>query len=152
MDKVAVFPGSFDPFTIGHHNLVTKALPLFDRIIIAVGKNTTKTPVFEESKRINALKGLYQKESRIEIVTFSGLTVELCKAHKASFIIRGLRNGTDFDYEKAIAHMNKSMVAEIETIFLLTEPAYENISSTIVREIYKSGGDISAYLPKGYSL
>lgn len=152
MNKVAVFPGSFDPFTSGHHNLVTKALPLFDAIIIAIGKNSTKTPAFDEVKRINALKSLYKNEPKVEIVTFSGLTVDLCKAHKASFIIRGLRNGTDFDYEKAIAHMNKSMAAGIETIFLLTEPVYENISSTIVREIYKSGGDISAYLPQGYSL
>lgn len=152
MSKVAVFPGSFDPYTIGHHNLVSKALPLFDKIIIAIGQNSTKVPAFSEEKRVNALKNLYKNENKVEIVTFKGLTVDLCKQYNASFIIRGLRNGTDFDYEKAIAHMNKTMAKQIETIFLLTEPAFENISSTIVREIHKSGGSIDQYLPNGYSL
>lgn len=150
--KVAVFPGSFDPFTIGHHSLVIKAMPLFDKIIVAVGQNSTKQALFNLQKRIDALVKLYKDQDKIEIVTFTGLTVDLCKQHNATFILRGLRNGTDFDYEKAIAHMNKRMKNEIETLFLLTEPEHECISSTIVREIHKNGGDISQFLPKGYSL
>lgn len=152
VNKVAVFPGSFDPFTIGHHSLVTKALPLFDKIVIGIGENSTKTPAFPLPQRLGAIKKLYQSSPAVEVVTFSGLTVDLCRQHKAGFIIRGLRNGTDFDYEKAIAHMNKKMTGNIETLFLLTEPQYEAISSTIVREIYKNGGDIKPFLPEGFTL
>ena len=117
--KVAVFPGSFDPFTLGHHSLVIKAMPLFDKIIVAVGQNSTKQPVFDLQKRVDALVKLYKDHDKIEIITFTGLTVDLCEQHNATFILRGLRNGTDFDYEKAIAHMNKRMKNEIETLFLL---------------------------------
>jgi pantetheine-phosphate adenylyltransferase len=150
--KVAVFPGSFDPFTIGHHSLVIKALPLFDKIIVAVGQNSTKQALFDMQKRVDALVKLYKNESKIEIVTFTGLTVDLCKQHNATFILRGLRNGTDFDYEKAIAHMNKRMNDKVETMFLLTEPEHESVSSTIVREIHKNGGSIAQFLPQGYTL
>lgn len=150
--KVAVFPGSFDPFTLGHHNLVMRALPLFEKIIIAIGQNSTKQPLFELQKRVNALTNLYKSESKIQIVTFSGLTVDLCKQHDAKFILRGLRNGTDFDYEKAIANMNKKMHKDIETLFLLTDPEHECISSTIVREIQKNSGDISQFLAPGYTI
>jgi len=152
MSKVAVFPGSFDPFTIGHHGLVMKALPLFDKIIVAVGQNSTKQPVFDNQKRLEALRKLYHGQVKIEIVTFSGLTVDLCKKHNAHFILRGLRNGTDFDYEKSIANMNKRMHSELETIFLITDPEHECVSSTIVREIYKNGGNITQFLPAGYSI
>jgi pantetheine-phosphate adenylyltransferase len=150
--KVAVFPGSFDPFTLGHYDLVTKALPLFDRIVVAMGENSTKNPVFDPAKRFEALQKLFKQQSAVEVVTFTGLTVDLCKKHHAGFILRGLRNGTDFDYEKAIAHMNHSLDNGIETVFMLTDPRYENISSTIVREIFKNGGDINAYLPGGYKI
>lgn len=150
--KVAVFPGSFDPYTIGHHSLVTQAIPLFDKIIIAVGQNSTKTPAFPTGQRLASIKQLYAAQPKIEVVTFTGLTVELCKKHGAGFIIRGLRNGTDFDYEKAIAHMNKKLVNHIETVFLLTTPEHESVSSTIVREIHKNGGDISRFLPEGFVL
>lgn len=152
VNKVAVFPGSFDPFTIGHHTLVTKALPLFDRLVIAIGQNSTKTPAWPLEQRLAAIQDLYKNQSSIEVVTFSGLTVDLCRQYKAGFIVRGLRNGTDFDYEKAIAHMNKNLTGNIETIFLLTKPEYEAISSTIVREIHKNGGDIKPFLPEGFSL
>ncbi|HLP14010.1 MAG TPA: pantetheine-phosphate adenylyltransferase [Flavobacteriales bacterium] len=152
MSRVAVFPGSFDPFTIGHHNLVVKALPLFDKVIVAMGQNSTKTPFIDGEVRLKALKALFANEPKVEVVTFTGLTVDLCKQQGANFILRGLRNGTDFDYEKAIAHMNNSLVNHIETVFMLTEPKNENISSTIVREISKNGGDITPYLPKGYSI
>lgn len=152
MSRVAVFPGSFDPFTIGHHNLVVKALPLFDKVIVAMGQNSTKTPFIDGEVRLKALKTLFANEPKVEVVTFTGLTVDLCKQQGANFILRGLRNGTDFDYEKAIAHMNNSLVNHIETVFMLTEPKNENISSTIVREISKNGGDITPYLPKGYSI
>ena len=152
MKKVAVFPGSFDPFTIGHHNLVVRAIPLFDKIIVAVGQNTTKNPAFEMQKRVDAIIKLYKSETNIEVVTFTGLTVDLCKKHNAKFILRGLRNGIDLEYEKPIANMNKKMHNTIETVFLLTEPAHECISSSIVREIYKNGGDISSFLPEGYTI
>ncbi|HYG53361.1 MAG TPA: pantetheine-phosphate adenylyltransferase [Flavobacteriales bacterium] len=152
MNRVAVFPGSFDPFTIGHHNLVTKALPLFDKVVVAMGQNSTKTPFIDPEKRLHALKSLFASEPKVAVVTFTGLTVDLCKQQGANYILRGLRNGTDFDYEKAIAHMNHNMVNRIETVFMLTEPQYENISSTIVREIRKNGGDITPWLPKGYSI
>lgn len=152
MNKVAVFPGSFDPFTIGHHSLVEKALPLFDKIIVAVGQNSTKNAVFDMDKRVKALQQLFSNQSKVEVVTFTGLTVDLCKHYQANYIVRGLRNGIDFDYEKPIAHMNRKLNDKVETIFFLTEPTHEPISSTIVREIYKNGGDISAFLPVGYSL
>jgi pantetheine-phosphate adenylyltransferase len=152
MSRVAVFPGSFDPFTIGHHNLVIKALPLFDKVIVAMGQNSTKTPFIDGEIRLKALKSLFANEPKVEVVTFTGLTVDLCKQQGANFILRGLRNGTDFDYEKAIAHMNTSLVNTIETVFMLTEPQYENISSTIVREIRKNDGNITPYLPKGYTI
>jgi pantetheine-phosphate adenylyltransferase len=150
--KVAVFPGSFDPFTLGHHSLVIKAMPLFDKIIVAVGQNSTKQAMFDLQKRVDALVKLYKNHDKIEIVTFTGLTIDLCTQHNATFILRGLRNGTDFDYEKAIAQMNKRMNDKVETIFLLTEPEHEAISSTIVREIHKNGGNISQFLPVGYTL
>lgn len=151
-NKVAVFPGSFDPFTIGHHSLVVKALALFDKVVIAVGQNSTKTPAFPLEQRLASIQKLYNNQPKVNVVTFSGLTVDLCKQHQAGFIVRGLRNGTDFDYEKAIAHMNKKMTGHIETLFLLTEPQYESVSSTIVREIYKNGGNITPFLPEGFSL
>ena len=151
-NKVAVFPGSFDPFTIGHHSLVIQALPLFDKVVIAIGQNSTKTPAFPLEQRLASIQNLYNKQPKVNVVTFTGLTVDLCKQHQAGFILRGLRNGTDFDYEKAIAHMNKKMTGNIETLFLLTAPEYESVSSTIVREIYKNGGDITPFLPEGFSL
>lgn len=152
MNKVAVFPGSFDPFTIGHHNLVTKALQLFDQVIVAIGQNSTKMPMFPTEQRLASIKKLYNNQPGVSVVTFNGLTVDLCQQYKAGFILRGLRNGIDFEYEKAIAHMNKKMTGNIETIFLLTEPEFESVSSTIVREIHKNGGDITAFLPQGFSL
>ena len=152
MHKIAIFPGSFDPFTLGHFSLVNKALPLYDKIIIAIGQNSTKQPAFNLQKRVDSLKKLYKKETKVEIVTFTGLTVDLCKKYKAQYILRGLRNGTDFDYEKAIANMNKKLHSKIETVFFLTDPEHECISSTIVREIYKNGGSIRQFLPKGYTL
>lgn len=152
MKQKAVFPGSFDPFTIGHFDLVNKAIPLFERIYIAVGENTSKNALFTVEQRVKAIQQVYQNNPSIEVITFSGLTVELCRSLNATYILRGLRNGTDFDYEKSIAMMNKKMQPAIETLFLLADEGHEYISSTIVREIYRTGGDISSFVPKDYTI
>lgn len=152
MVRVAVFPGSFDPFTRGHEFVVQKSLQLFDKVIIAIGSNSTKQSFFPLEKREEALRKLYSTEKRIQVLSYQGLTVDLCRKQNAGFIVRGLRNGTDFEYEKSIAQMNSEMNPEIETVFLLTAPQYAHIHSTIVREIIRNGGNISAFIPKGMEL
>ncbi|MFI5203808.1 MAG: pantetheine-phosphate adenylyltransferase [Flavobacteriales bacterium] len=152
MSKTAVFPGSFDPFTRGHDYIVHKSLQLFDKVVIAIGSNSTKQPYFPLEKREEALRKLYAGEKRIQVLSYQGLTVDLCQKINAAFIVRGLRNGTDFEYEKSIAQMNSEMNKEIETVFLLTASSYAHIQSTIVREIIRNGGDISAFIPKGMEL
>ncbi len=146
MKKIAVFPGSFDPFTIGHKYVLDSFLPLFDEIVVAVGINSEKKGILTEPERIEIIKKLYQNEPKISIESYSTLTVDFCKSHNAQYIIRGLRNTTDFEYEKSIAQMNKEL-AGIETLFLMTPPQYEHVSSSIVRELMKYGADVSNYVP-----
>lgn len=148
MERVAIFPGSFDPFTIGHESIVKRALPLFDKIIIAVGFNSEKRQFFPIEKRIQWIQESFADESKITVKTYQGLTVDFCKQHKAEFILRGLRTAADFEYERAIAQMNKHMENKIESIFLLTTPEHTPINSTIVRDIIRHGGDASQFLPK----
>ena len=148
MKRIAIFPGSFDPFTIGHESIVTRALPLFDKIIISIGYNSEKRQFFPVEKRIQWIKEAFNNNPKIEVETFSGLTVEYCQAKNAKFILRGLRTAADFEYERAIAQINKKMAYELESIFLLTTPEHTMITSTIVRDIIRHNGDVSQFLPK----
>ncbi|MFM2225023.1 MAG: pantetheine-phosphate adenylyltransferase [Bacteroidota bacterium] len=145
--KKAIFPGSFDPFTKGHFDIVNRALPLFDEIIIGIGHNTTKQYLLPLAQRMEQIEILYKDNSKVKVLTFEGLTTVFAAKMNCHFIIRGIRNTIDFEYEKSIADMNKKMDANIETIFLNCSPQLASISSTIVREIIKSGGDVSQFLP-----
>jgi pantetheine-phosphate adenylyltransferase len=150
--KKAVFPGSFDPYTRGHDALVRRAIDLFDEIIIAIGTNTSKSYLFDLDTRTAQVSSLYQNEAKVSVQQFNGLTIDFCKAEGAQYILRGLRDGKDFDYENAIAIMNQRLAPQVETIFLLTEPEYAGISSTILREILRNGGDISPFVPEGMKI
>jgi len=146
--KRALFPGSFDPFTIGHESIVRRALPLFDEIIIAVGYNTNKNSYFSIDQRVDWVKDVFAGEPKIKINIYEGLTIEHCIKVQANYILRGLRTSADFEYERAIAQMNRSMHPEVESVFLLTLPEYAHVASTIVRDIIRYGGDASKFLPK----
>ncbi len=145
----AVFPGSFDPFTLGHESVVRRGCKLFDKLIIGVGTNTTKSYLFDLDERTAMIERVFADEKRIEVKSFSGLTVDFCKEHNANYILRGLRDGKDFFYENSIAVMNTSLSPGLETVFLLTAAEYAGISSTILREILRNNGDISAFVPEG---
>lgn len=147
MAQIAVFPGSFDPITIGHVDLVHRALPLFDKIIVAVGVNTQKSSLFTLDQRLDWIKAVFSEEPRVEVDCFENLTAEFCKKIGAKYLLRGLRNASDFDYEKTISQLNAIIGDGLETIFLISQPGYSHISSTIVREIIKGGGDASPFLP-----
>jgi len=142
----AVFPGSFDPFTLGHKDIIDRALPLFDELIIAIGVNVDKKYMFDTEARIQMIEAVYKNEPKIKVVAYSGLTVDFCHAHRLHFILRGLRNPADFEFEKAIAQTNRKL-GGIETVFLLTGPETSFISSSIVRDIFRNGGDISKLVP-----
>ncbi len=152
MNKIAVFPGSFDPFTVGHEALVKRALPLFDKVIIAVGENAEKKNLFSIEMRTRMISKVFEGESRVEITRFNGLTVEFCRSHHARYIIRGLRTAADFEYERAMGHMNWKMAPEIDTIFLLTSTEHTPVNSTIVREIIRYGGDASMFVPSSIDI
>lgn len=147
MKKIAVFPGSFDPFTVGHESIVLRGLKLFDKIVVAVGQNTSKNNLFSFDQRMRMLQDIFQDEPRVEIVTFEGLTVDFCKKINAKFILRGLRTSADFEFERAIGQVNKMLNNELETVFLLTSTNHTPITSTIVREIIKNEGDVSLLVP-----
>jgi len=145
--KRAIFPGSFDPITLGHVDIINRALPLFDEIIIAVGKNADKTYMFSLEERIQFIKENYTNEPKIKVETYEGLTIDFCQKKDADFILRGLRNPADFEFEKAIAQTNRKL-SKIETVFLLTSADTSFISSSIVRDVLRNGGDISVFVPK----
>lgn len=147
MSKTAIFPGSFDPFTIGHESILNRALPLFDKIIIAVGYNTNKEGFFPLEDRLGWIKTVFEDEKKVEVMKYEGLTVDFCSSVGAQYILRGLRTSSDFEYERAIAQMNRSMHPEIESVFLLTQPEHTHVASTIVRDIILHGGDASMFLP-----
>ncbi|UMB60485.1 pantetheine-phosphate adenylyltransferase [Lutibacter sp. A80] len=145
--KRAIFPGSFDPITLGHVDIINRALPLFDEIIIAIGINSDKKYMFSLEERENFIKENYKNEPKIKVVTYSGLTTDFCKKMNVDFILRGLRNPADFEFEKAIAQTNRKL-SNIETVFLLTSSDTAFISSSIVRDVHRHGGDISSFVPK----
>ena len=147
--RKAVFPGSFDPITTGHEDLVRRALPLFDEIIVAIGINSQKQTLFDQEQRKNWILNVFADEPKVKVDIFEGLTVHFCKKVGANYLIRGLRNASDFDYEKTISQLNHIVGGQIETVFLISRPEFSHISSTIVREIIKGGGDATPFLPKG---
>jgi pantetheine-phosphate adenylyltransferase len=152
MSRKAVFPGSFDPFTIGHEGIVRRALSLFDEIIIAVGANTLKKNYFSLEAREEMIKSVFRDEPRIRVEHYEGLTVDYCTSIGAGYIIRGLRTSADFEFERAIAQVNRVLESDIESVFLLTVPEHSHINSTIVRDIISNGGDASIFVPSAIDL
>jgi pantetheine-phosphate adenylyltransferase len=152
MEKIAVFPGTFDPFTVGHEALVKRALSLFDKVIIAVGTNLSKKTLFTIEQRLAMVNEVFANEPRVEVKSYQGLTVEFCQSIGAKFLLRGLRTAADFEYERAIGQVNKAMNPDIDTVFLLTSPEHTPVNSTIVRDILINNGDASKFLPKAINI
>lgn len=152
MIKKAVFPGSFAPFTKGHESVVLRALPLFDEIVIAVGTNSEKNEYFSLEERCKWIEQVFVNEPKVSVQKYEGLTIDFCEKISANYILRGLRNSSDFKYEKGIAQMNRSMKNHIDTIFIITEPEVSHISSTLVRDVVKNGGDASQFVPDGVTI
>jgi len=146
--RIAVFPGSFDPITVGHESVVRRALGMFDKIIIGIGQNAEKKYLFPIEKRKMFIEKIFENENKIEILVFEGLTVEFCRKNQIAYILRGLRTSADFEFERAIAQMNKTLLHNVDTVFLLTLPEHSFVSSTIVRELLRYKGDISHFVPK----
>jgi len=145
--KIALFPGSFDPFTKGHEDIVKRSLTLFDQVIIAIGHNTAKKHYFEVDFMVEKIQSCFSGDDRITVLTYNELTADLAKRTGANFLIRGLRNTTDFEYEDSISQVNRYINDNLETVFLITSPELAHISSTIIREVHKYGGDVSPFLP-----
>ena len=147
MDRICLFPGTFDPLTLGHVDIINRALPLFDKIVVAVGTNAAKAPMFSQEQRLLWIQEIYEHEPKVEGAVYKGLTIEFCKQIGATFILRGIRYVSDFEYEKTIADANRAMDKNIETIFLTGEPKYTSVASTIVRDILRNYGDASPFIP-----
>ena len=147
MSRICLFPGTFDPVTLGHIDIIDRSLNLFDKVVIGIGKNTSKIPMYSEEKRLEWLKEIYKDEPKVDALVYEGLTAECCKRVGAKFILRGIRYVNDFEYEKAIADMNRSLDSTIETIFLTCLPKYTSVASTLVRDVIRNGGDVSQFLP-----
>ncbi len=146
--KIALFPGSFDPVTKAHVDILRRSLPLFDKVVIGIGLNSTKAAYLDLNTRQNMLRAVFSDDPKVEVASYEGLTVEFCKKIHASYMIRGIRTVSDFEYEKAIAQMNHALVPEIESIFIVSKPGYSSISSTIVRDILRNNGDVRQFIPK----
>lgn len=144
--KKAIFPGSFDPITNGHFDIIKRGVSLFDEVIVAIGVNAEKKNMFSLEERKRFIEESFKDEPKVKVITYTGLTIDLCKKENAEFILRGLRNPADFEFEKAIAHANRTM-SKIETVFLLTAARTSYISSSIVRDVLRNGGDVSKMVP-----
>ncbi len=151
-DNIAVFPGSFDPFTVGHESIVLRAMNLFDKIIIGIGSNTNKTAFFSAEERLDMIRELFAGNPKIETLYYEDLTTEFCKRVGARYMLRGLRTSSDFEYEKVIAQVNQAMLPEVESIFMLTLPEHTAINSSVVREIMRYNGDVSKFVPAGIDI
>ena len=148
MKKTAIFPGSFDPYTMGHHDIVMRSLEIFDEVIIGIGYNSTKkNRYFDIDLMVGKIDSVYSEEPRVKVIVYNELTSTLAKKHEAGFLIRGLRNTTDFEYENTISQMNRYLNENLETVFLITSPQYAAISSTVIREVHRYGGNVSEFLP-----
>lgn len=147
MERICLFPGTFDPITLGHVDIINRALPLFDKIIVGIGLNSAKAPMFSAEQRLQWINDIYQNESKVEGAVYDGLTIDYCNKIGARFILRGIRYVSDFEYEKTIADANRTLDNSIETIFLTGEPKYTSVASTIVRDIIRNGGDATPFLP-----
>jgi len=147
MKRIALFPGSFDPYTKGHHDIVLRGLSLFDEIIISVGHNTLKVRYFKLEQIVQKIEETFANNDRVRVMVYNELTAELAQKHEAKYLLRGLRNTTDFEYENTIAQVNRHLNAELESVFLITSPEYAALSSSIIREVHKYGGDVSDFLP-----
>lgn len=148
MSRICLFPGTFDPVTLGHVDIINRAIPLFDKIIVGIGINTAKAPMFSPEQRLNWINDIYKNEERVEGAIYEGLTIHYCKLIGAHFILRGIRYVSDFEYEKTIADANRTLDNTIETVFLTGEPKYTSVASTIVRDIIKNKGNASPFLPE----
>ena len=146
--RICLFPGTFDPVTLGHVDIINRALPLFDKIVVGIGINTSKAPMFSPEQRLEWIREIYRDEERVEGASYEGLTVNFCQKIGAKFILRGIRYVSDFEYEKTIADANRTLDRTIETIFLTGEPKYTSVASTIVRDIIRNGGDAAPFLPE----
>lgn len=146
-EKIAIFPGSFDPFTNGHYDIVKRGLKVFDKIIIAIGYNSKKSRYFDVDYMIERIKHTFKDERGVSVITYNKLTASLAQEHNAQFLLRGLRNTTDFEYENSIAQVNRYINTNLESVFLITSPEFAAISSSIIREVHRFDGDVSKFLP-----
>ena len=145
--KIALFPGSFDPFTKGHQDIVRRALKVFDEVVIAIGYNSAKSRYFEVDYMVDRIKSAFSTQDQVSVMVYNELTADLAQKTGAKFLVRGLRNTTDFEYENSISQVNRYLNEDLETVFLITSPEYAHISSTIIREVHKYEGDISPFIP-----
>jgi pantetheine-phosphate adenylyltransferase len=152
MKKIAVFPGSFDPFTVGHESIVLRALDLFDEIIVAIGIHSTKEPLLKIEARVKMVNKVFESYDQVHADSFEGLTVDYCRKVNATHMLRGIRTSSDFEYEWAIAQINKKMLPTVESFFLLTSPEHTPINSTIIRDIIRNKGDVSQFIPEGIDI
>ncbi len=146
--KIALFPGSFDPITIAHVDILKRALPLFDRVVVGIGLNSSKQNFLSAEKREEIVKSIFTSYTNVDVQLYEGLTVDFCRKIDAKYMVRGIRSASDFEYERAIAQINQTMMPDVETILLLSKPEYSAISSTIVRDILRNNGDVSPFVPK----
>lgn len=148
MQRICVFPGSFDPVTKGHIDIIQRSISLFDKLVIGVGINSNKQPMFSAEQRVGWIREIFQEDARVEVAAYEGLTVNFCKSVGADFILRGVRYVSDFEYEKAIADMNRMLEPGLETVFLTSSPEFSTVSSTLVRDVIRNNGRVDMFIPE----